>query len=190
MANLLIYAFTAGTANPTTTAAGLSGGACTNGSLYSFTANGDEGFASKPNIVAAPPASTTTAALAVTNNSYWYFTATPDAGKKLNFATLTLNAARGGSSTPRGIKIRSSVDSYVADLFSAALLTAPSTWTAINIDLTGASFQGLTAAITFRFYIWAPTTSNTVDADDITLTGTVADAAATVSPNFIPFFWA
>ncbi len=178
MATLLQYLFTSGSAGPQTQAAGITGGNVTNGSLSYFDTNGDDGWASKPVVTANPPASTTTAALSVTKNSYFYLTATPSAGKKISLAALTLNAGRGGSSTPRGIKVRSSIDSYAADLYSAALATATPTWTAINIDLTGAAFQNLTAAITFRFYVWAPTSSNSVDSDAITLTGTVADLSA------------
>ena len=189
MANLLIYAFTGSTLNPTTTASGLTGSAATNGSLTSIDQFND-GWASDPELVACPPASTTTAALAVTNNSYWYFTATPNSGEKISLATLTLKAGRGGSSTPRGLKIRSSIDSYAADLYSHTIDTAIPTWSAISIDLSGAGFQNLTAAITFRFYVWCPTNSNSLDSDDITLTGAVADAAVAVPPNFLPFFWA
>jgi len=191
MANLLIYTFTGNTLNPTTTAEGLTGSAQTDsGSLDNFATGTGNDWVSEPTIQAKPPTGVTTAALAVTNNSYWYFTATPNAGKVLGLAALNLNAGRGGSSVPRGLKIRSSIDSYAGDLYSANLATYGPTWTAISIDLSGVSFQGLTAAITFRFYVWAPTNSNTVDADDIILTGAVADAVAAVSPNFLPFFWA
>jgi len=184
MATLLKYAFTGSTLAPTTEVDGLSGSNVANGSLSSFGA-GNDGWGSDPVVSCNPPSSTTTAALSVTKNSYFYITITPDSGKKINLSALTLNAGRGGSSTPRGIKIRSSKDSYAVDLYSADLGTAVPTWTAINIDLSGASFQGLTAAITFRFYIWAPTSSNAVDADDITFTGEVLGLSAIAGLNGI-----
>jgi len=177
MATLLQYAFTAGTDAATTTASGLSGSVVTNVGCSYFDHNGDDGWASAPVLICNPATDAISAATAVSTGSYWYFTATADAGQFLNLATLTLNAGRGGASTPRGIKVRSSIDSYAADLYSADLDTATPTWTAVNIDLSGAAFQVL-SAITFRIYIWAPTTSNSVDEDDITLTGTVASTTS------------
>jgi hypothetical protein len=175
MANLLIYAFTAGTPEPTTVASGVWGSriATLSGNLTWISFGTGEGFASEPTIIALPMTVNTTAALALSNGGYFWLTAAPISGKKLNLTALTLNASRGGASTPRGIKVRSSIDSYANDLYSADLTTTAPTWTNISIDLTGASYQGLTEPITFRFYIWAPTNANSVDADDITLTGTV-----------------
>lgn len=189
MANLLIYAFTGNTMNPTTTASGLSGSAIGFGAGGSHEAN-SAGFTSDPVLYMTPPLNSETAAKAITANCYYLLTATPDAGKKISLSALNFNAARGGAATPRGVCVRSSIDAYAANLYSADCATAVPTWGAIAIDLTGASFQNLTAAITFRIYCYAAS-GKVVCSDDITLTGAVADAAAaTVKPNFIPFFWA
>jgi hypothetical protein len=180
VAVLLQYTFTGSAETPTTQAGGVTGGAVTNGSLSTF-GDWSPGFASDPVMTGQPPASTTDKATAIANNSYWYFTVTPSAGKVLNLTSLTLNAARGGASTPRGYAIRSSLDSYAADLSTADLATQLATWTNISVDLSGAGYQGLASAFTIRFYIYAPTSGNSVEADDITLNGSVTPTPPTLA---------
>jgi len=173
MASIVKYSITGSSLAPTTQASGVTGSSIANGSLSSFGA-GNDGWASDPVVSCNPPNSTTTASLSVTKNSYCYITITPDSGKKISFSKIILNAGRGGSSTPRGLKIRSSVDSYAADLYSAELATYVPNWTQVQASL-GLDFQAITSPITFRFYVWAPSSSYAVDMDDIDFTGDVAD---------------
>jgi hypothetical protein len=168
MAVLLQYAFA--NANPSTTAAGLTGSAYTNGSLFYFAKD-----AVDPTWEHGPAASTNIAQ-AVTNNSYCYFTATPDGGKKLDLASLTFICGKGGASV-RGYGIRSSVDAYGSDLQTADVTAVWSSYDSISLDLSGASFQGLTSAITFRLYFYSPDTGSHLWTDNLTLNGTVGDAA-------------
>jgi hypothetical protein len=133
-----------------------------------------EGFATDPIINANPLTIATTRELSLSNGCYWTLTITPDSGKKLNLEKLTFNVGRGGASTPRGLVVRSSVDGYDVDLYSAEILTYVPNFTAVNIDLTAAKYQGLTSAFTLRFYVWAPNASNSVDCDDITIEGDIA----------------
>lgn len=174
-ATLLQYTIPAGDPyNPSATASNITGGTLTNASLSLFTNNNSLGYATDPVLQVAPPNSTTTAALAVTNNSYFSFSITPDANYQMDFTSLTFTCARGGASTPRGYVVRSSIDSYAANIDTAAISTQRTTWTNVSIDLTGASYQDLTSAVTFRIYTYAPTSSTSVEYDTIAVDGTVS----------------
>ena len=159
-----------------TTAAGITPGAVTDtsGSLTSFT-RGTNGYASDSVISAAPASGATSAGTAITTNSYFFATITPLSGKKMSLTSLTINMSKGGTSTPRGYDIRSSVDDYAASLGTANLATTRPTWTGVTIDLSGASFQNVSSPITFRVYVYAPNTGNVVDWDDLVINGTVSD---------------
>lgn len=176
MTVLLKYAVTGSTLNPTTTASGASGSALANGSLYSFTV-ASQGYASDPEAKAGATSSGANMATALASNSYFYFTVTPDSGKHLDLTSLGFNCAAGTSVGVRGWGIRSSVDAYASTIATAVCATVRTTWGAVSVDLTGASFQGLTGAVTFRVYVYATTSTNTAEFDDITLNGAVATGA-------------
>lgn len=167
------YTMTGDSLNTTTNATGIAGSILAKSSLGTFEAN-SLGYTTDPEIRVIPPASTTTATLAVTNNAYFSFTVTPT-NKEMDFSTLTFNIARGGAATPRGWALRSSLDSYTNTIDTGVLYTARPTWTEESVDLTGASFQNLTTAVTFRIYFYTPSTSYSIEIDDITLNGTVSD---------------
>lgn len=177
MGVLVQYSLTGSSLATTSNDTNVSGGSLTNGSLTSMAAD-TPGYASDPALVCAPAASATSEATAVTNSSYYSFTVTPGSGVSMNLTTLTFNAARGGAGTPRGYGVRSSIDAYAADIQTADLTTVRPTFSAISVDLTGASYQKLTAAVTFRIYVYAPSTGNSVDFDDITLNGVSFKPAA------------
>jgi len=126
-----------------------------------------------------PQGNATSAANAVTNGVFFSFTVTPNASMSLT--DLQFDAARGGSGTPRGYDVRSSVDNYATDLSTADLATIRPTYTHVSIDLTGAAYQNLTTATTFRFYVYAPATGNSVDFDNIVLNGTATPEPASLS---------
>lgn len=174
MAVLLAYNLTSDFA-ASTVASGVTGATLTNNLLSNFIRSSGLGYGSEPVGIVNPPGSTTSAALAVTNGSYFYFSITPDAGKQISLTTLTFNMARGGASTPRGYQVRSSVDAFAASLGGGDINTARPTFTAVSIDLSGASFQNVSTTITFNIYIYAPTSSNSLDFDDVVVNGTVAD---------------
>ncbi len=173
MATLVQYNLTSDF-NPTTQDAAVTGSTITNESLATFT-RGNAGYASDPVSSAGPASGATSAALARTNNSDFYFSITPISGKKFSLTNLTINMARGGAATPRGYDIRSSIDSYAASLGTADLATQRTTWTAVDINLTGSEFQNLTGSITFKIYVYAPSTANVIDWDALTVNGTPAD---------------
>jgi len=134
---LVQYTITGNSLNTTTNATGIAGGTLTNASLNTFVAN-SLGYTTDPEIRAVPPNSTTTSSTAVTNNSYFSFSVTPT-NLEMDLTSLTFNAARGGSSTTRGYVVRSSIDSYASNIATANLNTVRPTWTAVSIDLSGAS---------------------------------------------------
>lgn len=183
MAILLAYNLTSGF-DASTVATGVTGSALTAGAGLSVFSRTTVGYASDPVGIANPPDSTTTSTLAVTNDSYFYLTITPAGGKKISLTTLTFNMARGGASTPRGYQVRSSVDSYAASLGGADISTQRTTWTAVNIDLSGASFQNVTSSITFNVYVYAPLSGNSLDFDDVVVNGTVEDSGTVEQEGF------
>lgn len=173
MAILLQYTGAAGW-GATTVDADVSGGAITNASLDSATNNYTATFASDPVYRSYPAASSTNIAEAVANNSYWSFTLTPDVGKQIDLTSLTMNVSRGGASTPRGYGLRSSIDSYAANIATADINQEVATWMAVDIDLTGAAYQNLISAVTFRIYYYGPSNLVAIYTDDLTINGTVS----------------
>jgi hypothetical protein len=168
-----------------TTASGITTGAITDksASLSSFT-RGPAGYSSG-NICSAGPASgATNAATAVSTNSYFFTTINPLAGKQMSLTTLTIDMARGGAATPRGYVARSSVDNYTANLATANLTAQRPTFQTITVDLSDEDFQNVTSPITFRIYVYAPSTVNVVDWDTLTINGTVTDAGTVEQEDF------
>ncbi len=113
---------------------------------------------------AAPPSSafveqlilSTTPADAVANNQYFQFTIAANVGYSLALSDITFDAARGGSSTPRGWVLRSSVDGFAADIATDTVPTVQPTFTGFNTSLAAGAYQGLTSPVTFRIYGFAP----------------------------------
>jgi hypothetical protein len=132
------------------------------------------------------PNNTTTQATdeasSVTNGNFASFVLTQQ-NDKLSLSSLTFNIARGGGATPRGYALRSSLDNFAADLAGSNgdVGTQRPTWLGVNVDLTGAAFQNLTAPVTFRLYTYAPGTGQSLDVDDITVNGTVVPEPASMA---------
>lgn len=124
--------------------------------------------------------SSTTATNAVSNNRYFTFTVNPPSGVTTwTPKNITFKIARGGSSTPRGVAIRTSDDSYAANVYSADATSVKPTMTTISQSLTGLGTT--TGPLTFRFYPYSTSTSATVDFDDITVTGSYTTTVAVES---------
>lgn len=179
MAVLLAFNLAAGF-TASTTASGITTGSVTDqsGSLTSFT-NGGAGYLSDNISSAGPTSGATDAATAVSTNSYFFTTINPLQGQQISLTSLTIDMARGGAATPRGYAVRSSADAYAANLQTANLTAQRPTFENISVDLSGASFQNVAVPITFRIYVFAPSTVNVIDWDNLTINGTVA-AAGTV----------
>ena len=136
-------------------------------------------YASSPVLRVAPGTGATSASTAVANNSYFSFTLTPNSAYVLICTNLSFNIARGGGTYPnRGYVVRSSLDSYAADLSASPVTTVRPTWTNIFINL-GSSFSNLQSTLTFRIYIFAEGTGGSLELDDITVSG----SAVLVAPS-------
>jgi surface protein len=100
------------------------------------------------------------AAAALENNIY--FTLTLDAVSTIKLDSLIFEVGKGGSSDPRGFFIRSSIDSYATDLYSETLPSGSQTAPVLHSLALGDDFQDI-SSVTFRFYIFSPGSSRSVD---------------------------
>ncbi|HEX7010476.1 MAG TPA: PEP-CTERM sorting domain-containing protein [Phycisphaeraceae bacterium] len=119
---------------------------------------------------------------------YFSFTVTPDSGNTLNLDSLTLDAARGGGSRPRGFVVRSSADGFTTDL-----AVNPNTntdlptqrlidfFTTYTVDLSDPAFDAVAGPLEFRIYVFSPGTGSAIDFDNITLHGEVVPEPASLA---------
>lgn len=117
-----------------------------------------------------PGANSTNAAQAVANDRYFEFTLTAADGFFLDLDNLMFGAARGGSGTPRGWVLRSSVDGFASNVATADLVTVRADLKLYTVDLSDPAYMGLTE-ITFRIYSYAPNAGNSVEYVDLTVNG-------------------
>jgi len=116
----------------------------------------------------------TTPAAAVANNQFFSFTISANAGYQLDLSDLTFDAARGGSSSPRGWVLRSSIDGFAANIATDVVPTDQPTVTPFSVNLSAAQYQGLLSPVTFRIYGYAPTAPGVgTYYDNLTLNGLV-----------------
>lgn len=169
---LLGYNFTSNL-SPSTTGVGVSGSAMAGNAALTAFATASPGYATDPIVEANPPSTATTKALAVTNNSYFSFTISPSSGKKIGFTQMTFSAARINANTPTGYAVRSSIDNFAADIKTADLTTAQTTFATITVDLSAGQYQSLTTPVTFRIYVYAPAITDGADFDTFVLSGFV-----------------
>jgi hypothetical protein len=104
---------------------------------------------------------------------YFEFTLTPNAGYPIDFLNLAFNYSISASAGPTSFAVRSSADGYTANIttFTGAL---NSSGVAQTIDLSAATFKGITTAITFRIYGWnSSASSGTFSVDNFTFNGYV-----------------
>lgn len=168
-----------GSAVATTVDSNVTAGDLTNDSLVTFAVNESLGYSTDPELLVIAPNGSTNIANAVSNDAMFYFTITPDGGVTMNLTSLTFKVARGGATTPRGYGVGSDIGAYGANIASADVATQRTTWTDVSIDLTGASFQGLTAAITFWIFTYAPN-GLSMEYDSITLNGTASASSSSI----------
>lgn len=103
-------------------------------------------------------------------NKYVTVTLSNTAGGAWNLTGITLKAARGGSTTPRGFQVRTSVDGYVNNLAGGgAIGTVRPNWTTFTIDTS--TLGALSGPLTVRIYQYAPATTASIEMDDIVFTG-------------------
>ncbi|MEC5129680.1 autotransporter-associated beta strand repeat-containing protein [Verrucomicrobiales bacterium BCK34] len=137
-----------------------------------------------PVIQVSPGNGSTTIAEAVAGNRYFEFTVTPDSGMLLDLSALTFDAGRGGVSAARGWGIATSLDGFANVIDSSEPGHVPAQrpdMTPFSVDLTGADFQGIAGAVTFRIYVYSPNAGNTVEFDNFNLEGAVRAQSSEVT---------
>lgn len=108
------------------------------------------------------------------NTKYFSFTLTPNNGNAINFSSFAYTSQRSPSG-PVSFAIRSSADNYAADLVNPGA-------TGTTLSLSGAQFQGVASAITFRVYAWgASSEGGTFSINDFTFSGNVISAPPQVT---------
>jgi hypothetical protein len=112
---------------------------------------------------------------AIDFTDYFEFTLTPNSGFRIDFVNF-LYKSQVSAGTPNH-QFRSSIDG-----FSSGIGTPNTAGT--TIDLTGASYQNITTAVTFRFYTFGVTAvTTTYSINDFTFNGTVT---STTPPTIVP----
>jgi hypothetical protein len=126
----------------------------------------------------------TTPAQAVANAQFFQFAFAPEAGFQMDLLGLHLDAARGGSSTPRGWALRSSLDGFASDIATSDVNSQNPNLTNFDIDLP-ATFQDIASQVTFRLYGYAPSTGVGMFYDNILVLGSteLIPAAAVPEPS-------
>ncbi|MCA9248635.1 MAG: LamG domain-containing protein, partial [Planctomycetales bacterium] len=140
-----------------------------------LTINSQSGYASQV-MRLNTTVTTSTESAAIANDAYISFTVTPTSSQLMNLQNLTFDAARGGSTTPRSWYLYSSIDGFTFDnsIDQADVPTVRPTLTGFDVDLSSASFQGLTTPIEFRLYMSTPATGSSLEFDNFVLNGTFA----------------
>src|SRR4051812_30068484 len=143
----------------------------------------------------------TTEAQSVATGCYFNFIVSPASGFAMNLSDISITGARGGTSTPRGFFLASSIENPsntwgTAHIFGIgseqsqrAVLTTynGSNYTTFEtgganasslgdgtLSLSGISkYQNLTSPVEFRFYVLAPANGNSIDFTDFQINGTV-----------------
>ncbi|HEY8965828.1 MAG TPA: PEP-CTERM sorting domain-containing protein [Candidatus Methylacidiphilales bacterium] len=129
------------------------------------------------------PLSTLNENTTIAGGTYISFTVTPNTGETLSLTSLAFKASASNSSTPRAFYVFSTANG--ASTPATTLLTdnngaggtLGTSLTSYSIDLSGAQYQNLTGAVTFKFYVQTPTLFQSISFDDIALFGTATTAA-------------
>lgn len=114
----------------------------------------------------------TTSGLDLTD--YFTFTLTPAANYKISLTSFEFTLQR-SSTGPVNYALRSSIDNFTSDISTAAF---PMTAALQTVALSGAAFQNITSAITFRIYGYnAGSNVGTASVNDFTFNGTTTTLA-------------
>jgi hypothetical protein len=107
-------------------------------------------------------------------NAYFEFTITPNAEKRIDFVSFVFKGQVSSLVPPVNFAFRSSIDGFTANIGAVAA-------TGSTVSLSGADFQNITTAITFRFYGWgALAGTGTFSINDFIFNGTVGCAIPVV----------
>lgn len=113
---------------------------------------------------------------AIDLNDYFTFTLTPSLGYEIDFVSLVYTSQASGTG-PTNFAVRSSIDGFSSNIATPAVGGA-------TIDLSAASYQNITTAITFRVYGFnAGAAGGTFSINDFTFNGNVNLVAACTAPT-------
>ncbi|HEX5220797.1 MAG TPA: hypothetical protein VFZ59_14605 [Verrucomicrobiae bacterium] len=135
------------------------------------------GYPTSPAVLANFVSTTPDVPSAMANQSLFTFDLTVGTNiTDLDLTSLSFNAARGGSSTPRGYGVYVTTPTSTNQLVQSATLvnTVRFTWEAHSVNLAGiSSLQNLTAGQVVRFTlpIFSPSPISSLEFDDITVRG-------------------
>ena len=119
----------------------------------------------------------------IDTDDYFTFTLTPNSGYKINFAGLDFTLQRSGTG-PTDFVIKSSLDNYTAAIQS--IPASGTTGSPKTVTLSGASFQNVAGAITFRIYGYnASGATGTASINDFTFNGQVNNALGITDPEIL-----
>jgi len=166
--------------DPANTAAGgaLTAGAGLN--LFDVNANPTPAYASAPVVQVSFKVAGTNLTAALANTNWFTFQLTVGTNvADLDLTQLSFNAARGGSSTPRGYAVYVTTPTTTNQLIQPAtdISAQRANWSFQPMDLTGiSSLQNLKAGqkITFTIPVYSPATGSSVEFDDLQVRGLVA----------------
>ncbi|MCH7523612.1 MAG: choice-of-anchor D domain-containing protein [Bacteroidetes bacterium] len=97
---------------------------------------------------------TTSIANAVTGNDYMEFTIIPNAGYQFDVTTIVLNFQRSGTG-PRGLALRSSLDSFITNIDGEKAITDNTSTQIITFNIGQANSS---SSVTYKIYGWAEAT--------------------------------
>jgi hypothetical protein len=182
--NAVLLQYRMGTAaaqvqNATNTAAG--GDLAPGAGLNLWAPNSALGYSTAPVLSLNFKVAGTDLAAAIANANQFTFSLTAGSNvTDLDLTSLTFNAARGGSGTPRGYGVFVTTPTTTSEQVQAAtdLATARPAWSPQSISLTNASLQNLTAGqvVTFTIPCYSPAAGSSLEFDDITVSGNVTPA--------------
>lgn len=122
----------------------------------------DDGSAEQP-VIRVKPNNHTTASEARANNSYIDF---PLTGTNIDVAEVRFQIAKGGPSNDRGYELRSSADAYATSLGTGLAEGTSPTYDDEVVDVSGVP---ATTDLSFRLYIYSPSSGSVVNIDNFTV---------------------
>jgi endonuclease I/endonuclease/exonuclease/phosphatase family metal-dependent hydrolase len=147
---------------------------------------GSIGFATGNGSPTARTANSFTTATSVDADDYYEITLTPNSGYEIDFTSFSFDERRSGTGI-RNWAVRSSLDSYASDISSGSV-PDDTNFRTQTVDLSGTTYQGINAAITFRIYGYgAEAGTGTWRIDNLTVSGTVNSTGASSDKDITAF---
>jgi hypothetical protein len=122
---------------------------------------------------------------AYAGDNYITLSVAPTAGNVLNLTSLDFDVAASGVPIGESWYLNASVDGFgetqnIAGGLATGTVVDPFTWQHVSVPLTGAQYQGLSGALSFRIY-WMDAWSSSGNFDNITVNGTITPEPASLS---------